>query len=138
MIRSNYWQPQQALMDRSNTTNVRDIESEISANEEAGEHLLKLVSKNGTMSDVDRLKVHIKEVESVTNLLLVLHERLQRVEDELKQADDVKEKVNDKYELEHSASFFQPSLDQIQLICCNKELVNENIGKLEKQKRKTP
>jgi len=94
LIRSNYWQQQQALMDRSNTTNVKDIESEISANEEAGENLLRLVSENGTMSDVDRLRVHIKEVESVTNLLLVLHERLQRVEDELKQADDVKEKDN--------------------------------------------
>ena len=62
-----------------------EILSEIDANNESGEAIINLVSECGSMSDVDKLTVHIKEVESVTNLLIVLRERLNRTEEELSQ-----------------------------------------------------
>jgi hypothetical protein len=61
-------------------------------NNAAGEDIRKLVSGSGSMRDIDKLKVHFKEVESITNLSLVLTERLDRLDEELKQisANDAK------------------------------------------------
>ena len=79
-------------MDKNNDESEETLEerrseilSEIDANNESGEDIISLVSECGSMSDVDKLTVHIKEVESVTNLLIVLRERLDRIEEELSQ-----------------------------------------------------
>ena len=92
LIRSNFWQNQKtSSMDKNNESEERledrrsEILSEIDANNESGEDIISLVSECGSMSDVDKLTVHIKEVESVTNLLIVLRERLDRIEEELSQ-----------------------------------------------------
>ena len=50
------------------------------------------VEELGSMADGDKLKVHIKELESVTRLLTVLKVRLETAENKLKIARDV-EKV---------------------------------------------
>ena len=93
LIRSNFWQNQKTSsmdknIDESEETwedKRSEILSEIDANNESGEDIISLVSEYGSMSDVDKLTVHIKEVESVTNLLIVLRERLDRIEEELSQ-----------------------------------------------------
>jgi len=93
LIRSNFWQNQKtSLMDKNSEESEETCEerrseilSEIDANNESGEAIINLVSECGSMSDVDKLTVHIKEVESVTNLLIVLRERLDRTEEELSQ-----------------------------------------------------
>ena len=79
-------------MDKNNDESEETLEemrseilSIIDENNESGEAIIRLVSECGSMSDVDKLTVHIKEVESVTNLLLVLRERLDRIEEELSQ-----------------------------------------------------
>merc|ERR1712112_405905 len=91
LIRSNFWQNQQLNLMDKNSDNRQDtlekqrddIMGEIDANNAAGEALIALVGERGSMSDADKLSIHVKEVESVTNLLLVLRERLTRVEMEL-------------------------------------------------------
>ena len=57
------------------------------------EDIIKIVGEDGSMSDVDKLKVHVKEVETVTNLLIVLTERLGRIKEELKGLDENEERV---------------------------------------------
>jgi len=96
LIRSNFWQNQQLnLMDKNSDNRPDtlekqrdDIIGEIDANNAAGEALIALVGERGSMSDADKLSIHVKEVESVTNLLLVLRERLTRVEMELNTVQD--------------------------------------------------
>jgi len=96
LIRSNFWQNQQLNLMDKNSDNRQDtlekqrddIMGEIDANNAAGEALIALVGERGSMSDADKLSIHVKEVESVTNLLLVLRERLTRVEMELNTVQD--------------------------------------------------
>ena len=71
-----------------------DIASEIDANNAAGDALISLVGERGSMSDVDKLTVHIKEVESITNLLHVLRERLTRTRQDLSQATHQADRVS--------------------------------------------
>jgi len=93
LIRSNFWRNQKTslmekISDESQDTleDQRDkIAIEIDTNNAAGESVISLVSERGSMSDVDKLTVHIKEVESITNLLIVLRERLLRIEQEMAQ-----------------------------------------------------
>ena len=102
MIRSNFWQNQQlSLMDKISDNSQEtlekqrdDITSEIDANNAAGEALVVLVGERGSMSDADKLTIHIKEVESVTNLLLVLRERLKRVDMDLNIEQDTQATVS--------------------------------------------
>ena len=62
-----------------------EILAEIEANNRVGDEIVKLVTESGnSMSEVDKITVHIKEVESITNLLLVLQERLARIDEDLK------------------------------------------------------
>ena len=46
--------------------------------------LVTLVEELGSMADVDKLKVHIKELESVTRLLTVMKVRMETAENKLK------------------------------------------------------
>jgi len=101
LIRSNFWQNQQlSLMDRISDNSKEtlekqrdDITSQIDANNAAGEALVVLVGERGSMSDADKLTIHIKEVESVTNLLMVLRERLTRVDMDLNIEQDLQARV---------------------------------------------
>jgi len=101
LIRSNFWHNQkQSLMDKQSDKSEDtldkqrdDITGEIAANNAAGEALISLVGERGSMSDVDKLSVHIKEVESITNLLLVLRERLARIDQELDTASEEEAKA---------------------------------------------
>ena len=69
-----------------------DILKELSENKCDLDAVVTTVEELGSMADVDKLQVHIKELESVTRLLTVLKVRLETAENKLKIARDV-EKV---------------------------------------------
>ena len=69
-----------------------DILKELSENKCDLDAVVTTVEELGSMPDVDKLKVHIKELESVTRLLTVLKVRMETAGNKLKIATDV-EKV---------------------------------------------
>ena len=69
-----------------------DILKELSENKCDLDAVVTTVEELGSMADVDKLQVHIKELESVTRLLTVLKVRVETAENKLKIARDV-EKV---------------------------------------------
>jgi hypothetical protein len=69
-----------------------DILNELSENKCDLDAVVSKVEELGSMADVNKLKVHIKELESVTRLLTVLKVRLETAENKMKIARDV-EKV---------------------------------------------
>ena len=71
---------------------LNDDNKELSENKCDLDAVVTKVEELGSMADVDKLKVHIKELESVTRLLTVLKVRVQTAENKLKIAKDV-EKV---------------------------------------------
>eukprot|EP00090_Calanus_glacialis_P018758 TRINITY_DN29086_c0_g1_i1.p1 TRINITY_DN29086_c0_g1~~TRINITY_DN29086_c0_g1_i1.p1 ORF type:complete len:169 (+),score=45.31 TRINITY_DN29086_c0_g1_i1:232-738(+) len=66
-----------------------DILKELSENKCDLDAVVTTVEELGSMADVDKLKVHIKELESVTRLLTVLKVRVETAENKLKIARDV-------------------------------------------------
>jgi len=100
LVRSNYWQEQaKEVVDQDDDDDIEifektkyEIEVEIDKNNVTVEDIIKIVGEDGSMSDVDKLKVHVKEVETVTNLLIVLTERLGRIKEELKGLDENEER----------------------------------------------
>ena len=69
-----------------------DILNELSENKCDLDAVITAAKDLGSMADVDKLKVHVKELESVTKLLTVLKVRVETAENKLKIATDV-EKV---------------------------------------------
>ena len=69
-----------------------EILKELSENKCDLDAVVTTVEELGIMADVDKLKVHIKELESLTRLLTVLKVRVETAENKLKIARDV-EKV---------------------------------------------
>ena len=70
-----------------------DILKELSENKCDLDAVVATVEELGIMADVDKLQVHIKELESVTRLLTVLKVRVETAENKLKIARAV-EKVS--------------------------------------------
>ena len=73
-----------------------DILKEVSENNSALYAIIATVDERGTMSDVDKLKVHIKELESVTSLITVLTVRMETAENKVEVTQlNVTEKVRE-------------------------------------------
>ena len=72
-----------------------EILKELSESKRDIDAVVTTVKEFGSMADVDKLQVHIKELESVTRLLTVLKVRMETAENKLKIA-TVVEKVRQK------------------------------------------
>jgi len=69
------------------------IKNEILENEKDLQDIVTIVEKQGSMADADKLKVHVKEVESVTRLRTVLLVREETAQQKIKVTMDAKDKV---------------------------------------------
>ena len=72
----------------------QEIKNELLENEEDLNRIVAIVEDHGSMIDADKLKVHIKELESVTRLKTVLTVREETAQTKMKITTDATEKVN--------------------------------------------
>jgi len=72
----------------------QEIEGELIENEQDLNRIVAMVEDHGSIVDADKLKVHIKELESVTRLKTVLTVREESAETKIKITTDASEKVN--------------------------------------------
>ncbi|CAF1564324.1 unnamed protein product, partial [Rotaria sordida] len=63
--------------------NQRTINEEIEDNKTLGAKLLNIIESNAELSEIEKFKLHINEIDTITSILLKLSSRLAKVENDL-------------------------------------------------------